>query len=180
MHAPSLSLPRKRGRGRCGAARRNPASDSSSWNSSALRTLGAAVDPGLDQFAQLRKVHSWRRLRSTPLVWTARNRASITPALSFVRHPRGRGAQVAQLVEHCTENAGVGGSNPPLGTINAAPRFGVRSRPFDGRSRCRASTRIAGMFPSQLDRDLAALHARKDDDARESLTRVSVRFAEDW
>ncbi len=28
----------------------------------------------------------------------------------------GRGAQVAQLVEHCTENAGVGGSIPPLGT----------------------------------------------------------------
>ena len=28
-----------------------------------------------------------------------------------------RDAQVAQLVEHCTENAGVGGSNPPLGTI---------------------------------------------------------------
>ena len=27
-------------------------------------------------------------------------------------------AQVAQLVEHCTENAGVGGSIPPLGTIN--------------------------------------------------------------
>src|ERR1700689_4519226 len=27
------------------------------------------------------------------------------------------GAQVAQLVEHCTENAGVGGSIPPLGTI---------------------------------------------------------------
>jgi hypothetical protein len=25
-------------------------------------------------------------------------------------------AQVAQLVEHCTENAGVGGSIPPLGT----------------------------------------------------------------
>jgi hypothetical protein len=28
-------------------------------------------------------------------------------------------AQVAQLVEHCTENAGVGGSIPPLGTIHA-------------------------------------------------------------
>jgi hypothetical protein len=26
-------------------------------------------------------------------------------------------AQVAQSVEHCTENAGVGGSIPPLGTI---------------------------------------------------------------
>jgi hypothetical protein len=28
-----------------------------------------------------------------------------------------KSAQVAQLVEHCTENAGVGGSIPPLGTI---------------------------------------------------------------
>jgi hypothetical protein len=27
-------------------------------------------------------------------------------------------AQVAQSVEHCTENAGVGGSIPPLGTIS--------------------------------------------------------------
>jgi hypothetical protein len=35
--------------------------------------------------------------------------------------PSGRqGAQVAQLVEHCTENAGVGGSIPPLGTITNA------------------------------------------------------------
>ena len=33
------------------------------------------------------------------------------PSLNF-QH-----AQVAQLVEHRTENAGVGGSNPPLGTI---------------------------------------------------------------
>jgi hypothetical protein len=32
--------------------------------------------------------------------------------------PGGLGAQVAQLVEHCTENAGVGGSIPPLGTIS--------------------------------------------------------------
>jgi hypothetical protein len=29
----------------------------------------------------------------------------------------GRGAQVAQLVEHATENRSVGGSIPPLGTI---------------------------------------------------------------
>ena len=28
------------------------------------------------------------------------------------------GAQVAQLVEHVTENHGVGGSTPPLGTIS--------------------------------------------------------------
>jgi hypothetical protein len=30
-------------------------------------------------------------------------------------------AQVAQSVEHCTENAGVGGSIPPLGTILNLP-----------------------------------------------------------
>ena len=36
------------------------------------------------------------------------------------RAPFGLGAQVAQLVEHCTENAGVGGSIPPLGTITFA------------------------------------------------------------
>jgi hypothetical protein len=34
-----------------------------------------------------------------------------------VRH----GAQVAQLVEHVTENHGVGGSIPPLGTITSSP-----------------------------------------------------------
>jgi predicted ATPase len=32
-------------------------------------------------------------------------------------------AQVAQLVEHCTENAGVGGSIPPLGTTTSFRRF---------------------------------------------------------
>jgi hypothetical protein len=38
-------------------------------------------------------------------------RASLKPAVSA-----GFGAQVAQLVEHVTENHGVGGSIPPLGT----------------------------------------------------------------
>jgi hypothetical protein len=40
-------------------------------------------------------------------LWTATYRVFISAAR----------AQVAQLVEHCTENAGVGGSIPPLGTI---------------------------------------------------------------
>lgn len=39
-----------------------------------------------------------------------------------------RPAQVAQLVEHLTENQGVGGSNPPLGTMRA-PRTGAREDP---------------------------------------------------
>jgi hypothetical protein len=42
---------------------------------------------------------------------------------SFPQH-----AQVAQLVEHATENRSVGGSIPPLGTIFYAElRFGGRS-----------------------------------------------------
>ena len=44
------------------------------------------------------------------------------PAL-FSRHcNRELGAQVAQLVEHVTENHGVGGSIPPLGTTTRAIR----------------------------------------------------------
>jgi hypothetical protein len=39
-------------------------------------------------------------------------RSSITPGTSL----NSGGAQVAQLVEHVTENHGVGGSIPPLGT----------------------------------------------------------------
>ena len=49
--------------------------------------------------------------------------------------PGARPAQVAQLVEHLTENQGVGGSNPPLGTIRAGPRAGATealSRRFRG------------------------------------------------
>ena len=46
--------------------------------------------------------------------WTVLEWAFITPAL-YSRALRD-GAQVAQLVEHVTENHGVGGSIPPLGT----------------------------------------------------------------
>src|SRR5688500_16588815 len=47
------------------------------------------------------------------LVWTGRNRASITRALRLKPAvSAGFGAQVAQLVEHVTENHGVGGSIP--------------------------------------------------------------------
>jgi hypothetical protein len=45
-----------------------------------------------------------------------------TPPYKPVALPRSRirrsAAQVAQLVEHVTENHGVGGSIPPLGTNN--------------------------------------------------------------
>jgi hypothetical protein len=46
-------------------------------------------------------------------------------ALPINRRPQAlpkRRAQVAQLVEHATENRSVGGSIPPLGTIPIAPR----------------------------------------------------------
>ena len=54
--------------------------------------------------------------------WTVRERTSITPALCFCPPSRRAGAQVAQLVEHVTENHGVGGSIPPLGTISCQRR----------------------------------------------------------
>jgi hypothetical protein len=41
------------------------------------------------------------------------NRARFALGPAFTAKP---GAQVAQLVEHVTENHGVGGSIPPLGT----------------------------------------------------------------
>ena len=68
--------------------------------------------------AQALTSHDGRGARSASQApsWTVRNRAFITAALSFAPPSGGRGAQVAQLVEHCTENAGVGGSIPPLGT----------------------------------------------------------------
>ena len=54
----------------------------------------------------------------TPLAPTAarqwERRSSITPAAPELTRPGC--AQVAQLVEHATENRSVGGSIPPLGT----------------------------------------------------------------
>jgi hypothetical protein len=47
--------------------------------------------------------------RVRPSLYNARRRANLRFAA---------GAQVAQLVEHVTENHGVGGSIPPLGTID--------------------------------------------------------------
>ncbi len=49
--------------------------------------------------------------------WTEQPRLAIHPlaGCSFERVPN---AQIAQLVEHATENRSVGGSIPPLGTIS--------------------------------------------------------------
>ena len=44
---------------------------------------------------------------------------------STIPRAGGAGAQVAQLVEHVTENHGVGGSIPPLGTIEITRQFAV-------------------------------------------------------
>ena len=56
-----------------------------------------------------------RQVTAGGACWTA---AALLP-ISCLRW-FSRRAQVAQLVEHRTENAGVGGSNPPLGTTFAS------------------------------------------------------------
>jgi hypothetical protein len=56
--------------------------------------------------------------------WTASDLASIRPRAPLAAlQPRVRRAQVAQLVEHVTENHGVGGSIPPLGTKEILCKF---------------------------------------------------------
>jgi hypothetical protein len=53
-------------------------------------------------------------LNRAGLNWTVLKRPFINRSLAYgLFEP---GAQVAQLVEHVTENHGVGGSIPPLGT----------------------------------------------------------------
>jgi hypothetical protein len=70
-----------------------------------VTTMGTRrIDPGLELIQEL--------------FWTAEIRASIRRRS---RVERLKCAQVAQLVEHCTENAGVGGSIPPLGTTTVQP-----------------------------------------------------------
>ena len=49
--------------------------------------------------------------------WTSRGADAYKPPL----RREAPAAQVAQLVEHVTENHGVGGSIPPLGTIRIVP-----------------------------------------------------------
>ena len=69
---------------------------------------------------------SFRRLGNL----TQRERWTRRAADAYSRRaapPRRLNAQVAQLVEHVTENHGVGGSIPPLGTIN------IKDLGFDGK-----------------------------------------------
>jgi hypothetical protein len=67
------------------------------------------------RFAPARPKRLVRRSGHTEAWWTA------LPGLTINRRSRAkrpRSAQVAQLVEHATENRSVGGSIPPLGTIS--------------------------------------------------------------
>lgn len=60
---------------------------------------------------------AWKTLQGG---WTGQLSLTInrrSPSDAF-----GGGAQVAQLVEHATENRSVGGSIPPLGTISLMAR----------------------------------------------------------
>jgi hypothetical protein len=78
-----------------------------------LRPSGYAGHASLSAFARLRHAKppggAW---------WTERARLTINRrSLKLLRWLHGN-AQVAQLVEHATENRSVGGSIPPLGTIS--------------------------------------------------------------
>ena len=83
--------------------------------------------------------HSGRQHALQPF-WTAPDRASITPRASLAALRPRAGAQVAQLVEHVTENHGVGGSIPPLGTILKSLD---KIRFYEGRKRGRKRGRVA-------------------------------------
>src|SRR5215217_9417966 len=61
--------------------------------------------------------------------WTGRTRLTISP-LRRPAHPPPLHAQVAQLVEHVTENHGVGGSIPPLGTIGSRQVIDLTRKQF--------------------------------------------------
>ena len=57
--------------------------------------------------------------------------SDYNPALARPQGPRG--AQVAQLVEHATENRSVGGSIPPPGAIKFSFTASIRTRPAKAR-----------------------------------------------
>lgn len=61
--------------------------------------------------------------------WTAPSHPTINRPLARSFDPEY--AQVAQLVEHATENRSVGGSIPPLGTILPPSRTKQRTRAAD-------------------------------------------------
>src|SRR5215831_6035994 len=101
---PCRSMPARDGEGRAEQGR-DP-------HGARVRAVPRASTPGTDE----RFGRPAGRFADGAPSWTGPDRASITPALYRPRVLRGAGAQVAQLVEHVTENHGVGGSIPPLGT----------------------------------------------------------------
>ena len=124
------------------------------------------------------------RRRVAPLAgWTA-TRTTVRERGSNGRARPLPGAQVAQLVEHVTENHGVGGSIPPLGTISPLPvrRTGEHGDPsiamaaaqstsaeaVTGQSQSNCGRIDAGIFWSRRGSsagcELAALHQLVADD----------------
>src|SRR4029078_12595104 len=87
-----------------------------------------------------RAIH--RRRRDRPC-WTGHGRTSINPAPCKRPPSGGPGAQVAQLVEHCTENAGVGGSIPPLGTTHFIVRGPSLDAHVRGSARSKSTASLA-------------------------------------
>ena len=94
----------------------------------------------------------------TGLFWTARNRASIRrrarkTRTGFTSVSATKWAQVAQLVEHCTENAGVGGSIPPLGTTQYFHKLLIRQRqqPREAQRPCPLAVLVCDQILTDLD-----------------------------
>src|SRR6266446_9261361 len=71
-------------------------------------------------------------------------------------HPRLGYAQVAQLVEHATENRSVGGSIPPLGTIHLRLARILKMPPSEGSSQ-RSPEGEAGWFGPAIGRHRRSL-----------------------
>src|SRR5262249_36695562 len=102
---PCRSMPARDGEGRAEQGR-DP-------HGARVRAVPRASTPGTDE----RFGRPAGRFADGAPSWTGPDRASITPALYRPRVLRGAGAQVAQVVEHVTENHGVGGSIPRWGSI---------------------------------------------------------------
>ena len=73
---------------------------------------------------------NWTKNNNSPLPSAPRRAIGAPPtAQRFLREPVRSNAQVAQLVEHATENRSVGGSIPPLGTTSLSQCRISRSLP---------------------------------------------------
>ena len=96
-----------------------------------LRAVGMAAANGATegQRRDLRRVSSLSRTTRELGTLAGTDLDRHVSASYTARRQRKRRAQVAQLVEHATENRSVGGSIPPLGTIFVAlPPFRLLER----------------------------------------------------